>query len=210
MNELEQAIEILDKVQPSLQDVLFERYFRNGRYTFAPTEKQKKYLASLDTLKVLCIDHDAPYVYQKNGKPAGMLISILEDFEKKADVTLEYTFCENSEEAEELIKKQHYDFMVGMSFTSRYCAENGFVRSKSIMESNLAYVHDSENNSRKRVVVQKGLEDYIYDSYSSLVTSLISGGTQVVCIAIARDSDLQFIRLVNDYIYSLSGRWKYA
>lgn len=78
------------------------------------------------------------------------------------------------------------------------------------MESNLAYVHDSENNSRKRVVVQKGLEDYIYDSYSSLVTSLISGGTQVVCIAIARDSDLQFIRLVNDYIYSLFGRWKYA
>ena len=74
VNELEQAIETLDKVQPSLQDVLFERYFRNGRYTFAPTEKQKKYLASLDTLKVLCIDHDAPYVYQKNGKPAGFII----------------------------------------------------------------------------------------------------------------------------------------
>ena len=250
VNELEQGIEILEKVQPSLQDVLYERYFLNGRYAFAPTEKQKKYLASLDTLQVLCVDHDAPYVYQKDGKPAGMIIGILEEFAREAGVSLKYTVCENREEAEKLIGKNHYDIMVGMSFTSKYCAENGFVRSKSIMESNLAYVHAPDNEKHRRVAIQNGLENlvdtsnfdesfscanavecinavkngdadyavsdrsslsyYIYDSYSSLVTSLISGGTQVICIAIARDSDLQFIRLVNDYIYSLSDLQKTA
>ena len=250
VNELEEAIEILDKVQPSLQEVIFNRYFQSGRYVFAPTEKQKKYLASLGTVQVLCVDHDAPYVYQKNGMPAGMIIRVLEEFARKADVSMEYTFCDSREEAEKLIDEKHFDIMVGMSFTSEYCAAHGFVRSKSIMESNLAYVHESDNEEHKTVAVQKGLEGladttdfketiscenavecinavkrgdadyavsdrsslsyYIYDSYSSLVTSLISGGTQVVCIAIARDSDLQFIRLINDYIYSLSDSQKTA
>ena len=44
----------------------------------------------------------------------------------------------------------------------------------------------------------------MYDTYSTLVTGLISGSAQNICIAIARESNLQFIRLVNDYIYSLS------
>ena len=250
VHELDDVIKTLDLVQPSLQEVLFERYFRNGKYIFAPTEKQKEYLASLGTIRVLCVDHDAPYVYRKNGKPAGMLVGVLEDFARKADVSLEYSFCNSREEAEERIKNEKYDLMIGVSFTSRYCAEHGFVRSKSIMESNLAYAHYSENDSHKKIAVQEGLEDlvdttefketfscgnakecveavkkgkadyavadrsglayYIYDSYSSLVTSLISGGTQTICIAIARDSDLQFIRLLNDYIYSLSDTQKTA
>ena len=250
VNELEAAIETLDKVQPSLQEVLYERYFQRGKYVFTLTEKQKKYLASLGTIRVLCVDNDAPYVYQKNGKPAGMVISVLEDFTRKADVDIEYVFCESRKEAEEMVSHESYDLMVGMSFTSRYCAENGFVRSKSIIESNLAYVHDPDNEKHRKVAVQKGLEDlvdtmdfeetvscdnalecikavkdgdvdfavsdrsslayYIYDSYSSLVTSLITGSTQTICIAIARDSDEQFIRLINDYIYSLSDMKKTA
>ena len=134
--------------------------------------------------------------------------------------------------------------MLGLSFSSEYCAQIGFVRSKSIIDSNLAYLHRSENNSHEKVAIEKGMENladttefreivkcdnvmqcmeavtegkadyaigdrssleyYMYDTYSTLVTSLISGGTQNICIAIARDSDLQFIRILNDYIYSLS------
>lgn len=58
-------------------------------------------------------------------------------------VSLEYSFCNSREEAEERIKNEKYDLMIGVSFTSRYCAEHGFVRSKSIMESNLAYARYS-------------------------------------------------------------------
>lgn len=251
IRELDQAISILDQVQPSLQDTLFERYFRDARYVFSPTEEQKEYLKTPKKLEVLCINNDAPYVYQReNGEAAGMLISVLNDFAQRTDLDIHYTFCDYREDAEVLMKKNHYDLFIGMPFTSDYCAEIGFVRSKSIMESNLAYVHDGENNSRKCVAVEQGLEDivdtsdfdevvlcnnvmsciaavktgvadyaigdrsgleyYIYDSYSSLVTSLIAGTSQTVCVAIARDSDLEFIRLLNDYIYSLSDLQKTA
>ena len=251
IQELDKAIDILNLVQPDFQDVLFEQFFRDARYIFSMTEEQEAYLKSLDELQVLCIDNDAPYVYQReDGTAAGMLISMLDDFSKKTGIQMNYTFCEFREDAEALMKKTHYDLLIGTPFTSDYCAEIGYVRSKAIIESNLAYVHNGINESHKRVAVEQGLENivdtsdfdevilcsnamtciaavkngqadyaigdrsgleyYIYDAYSSLVTSMISGESQKICVAISRDSDLEFIRLFNDYIYSLSDLQKTA
>ena len=244
LKEVDEEISIIKQVQPSLPDVLFDKYFRNTRYVFAPTQQQKDYLKSMDTLEVLCVERDAPYVYQKEGKPAGMMVEILNSFAEETGVSINYTFCQSRDEAEQKLKEESYDLMIGLSFDSEYCARLGFVRSKSIMESNLAYLHRSENSSHKTVAIEKGMESlvdttefqevikcdnivqcmeavtngradyavgdrsaleyYMYDTYSTLVTGLISGRAQNICIAIARESNLQFIRLVNDYIYSLS------
>ena len=244
LQELNEAMETVAEVQPSLQEVLFDRFFRNTRYVFSPTETQRHFIESLGTLHVLCMDHDAPYVYRREGEPAGMLVRILDEFAEETGLTIEYTFCEEKEEAEEKLQEEHFDMMVGLNFTSAYCAQIGFVRSKSIMESNLAYLHKGNNTDQKRVAVESGLENlvdttdfeetiicdnaldcvtfvdqgladygigdrssleyYTYDTYRTLSTSLISGSTQTVCIAVARDSDLQLIRLLNDYIYSLT------
>lgn len=244
LKEVDEAISIIKQVQPSLPDVLFDKYFRNTRYVFVPTQQQKDYLKSMDTLEVLCVERDAPYVYQKEGKPAGMMVEILNSFAEETGVSINYTFCQSRDEAEQKLKEESYDLMIGLSFDSEYCARLGFVRSKSIMESNLAYLHRSENSSHKTVAIEKGMESlvdttefqevikcdnivqcmeavtngradyavgdrsaleyYMYDTYSTLVTGLISGSAQNICIAIARESNLQFIRLVNDYIYSLS------
>lgn len=244
LKEVDEAISIIKQVQPSLPDVLFDKYFRNTRYVFAPTQQQKDYLKAMDTLEVLCVERDAPYVYQKEGKPAGMMVEILNSFAEETGVSINYTFCQSRDEAEQKLKEESYDLMIGLSFDSEYCARLGFVRSKSIMESNLAYLHRSENSSHKTVAIEKGMESlvdttefqevikcdnivqcmeavtngradyavgdrsaleyYMYDTYSTLVTGLISGSAQNICIAIARESNLQFIRLVNDYIYSLS------
>lgn len=244
LKEVDEAISIIKQVQPSLPDVLFDKYFRNTRYVFAPTQQQKDYLKSMDTLEVLCVERDAPYVYQKEGKPAGMMVEILNSFAEETGVSINYTFCQSRDEVEQKLKEESYDLMIGLSFDSEYCARLGFVRSKSIMESNLAYLHRSENSSHKTVAIEKGMESlvdttefqevikcdnivqcmeavtngradyavgdrsaleyYMYDTYSTLVTGLISGSAQNICIAIARESNPQFIRLVNDYIYSLS------
>ena len=244
IQELDEAIRVVTEVQPSLPDVLFNRYFRNTRYIFALTKEQKKYLSSIKKLRVLCVDHDAPYTYQRNKKPAGMLVSVLNDFGKETGLSIQYTFCDNIEEAEKRLKKETYDLMIGISFSSKYCAKIGFVRSKSIMDSSLVYLHKSENRKHGILAIEKGIEAnidatkfqkviecqnttecikavesgkadyaigdrsgmayYMYDTYSSLVTSLISGNTQTICIAVNKNTDLKFIRILNDYIYSLS------
>ena len=40
LKEVDEAISIIKQVQPSLPDVLFDKYFRNTRYVFAPTQQQ--------------------------------------------------------------------------------------------------------------------------------------------------------------------------
>ena len=95
LKEVDEAISIIKQVQPSLPDVLFDKYFRNTRYVFAPTQQQKDYLKSMDTLEVLCVERDAPYVYQKEGKPAGMMVEILNSFAEETGVSINYTFCQS-------------------------------------------------------------------------------------------------------------------
>ena len=244
IQELDEAISTLNQVQPSLQDVLFERYFHNTRYLFTPDEEQMAYLKTLGTLQVLCVDHVAPYAYQRDGSPAGILVSVLQDFAKEADVSVEFHFCESQTEAEKLMEQNRYDFLIGLPLDSDYCAGIGFVRSKSLMETSLVCAHDANKENCESVAVKQGLVDqadlsayeeivifdsveeciqavnngeadgligdrseveyYIYDTGSPLVISQISGDPKTICLAINRDNDLQFIRLVNDYIYSLS------
>ena len=72
---------------------------------------------------------------------------------------MKYTFCQNRDEAEQKLKEKKYDLMLGLSFSSEYCAQIGFVRSKSIIDSNLACLHRSENNSHEKVAIEKGMEN---------------------------------------------------
>ena len=244
VRELNEAISTIDQVQPSLQDALFDKYFRDTRYVFTLTAEQEEYLKSIDTLRVLCVDMNAPYVYLDEGKPAGMLVEVLKDFERETGLNVQYEFSENREETEKRLREKHFDMLLGVNLTSEYCAKIGFVRSKSIMDSDLAYLYKSGNEKHKTAAVERGLEElvnttdfenvitcdnavaciaavesgiadyavsdrssleyYIYDAYRPLSVSSISGNTQTVCVAISRDSDLKFIRLVNDYVYSLS------
>ena len=246
--KLDEAIATLNQVQPSLQSVLFERYFMQNRYIFTMTQEQKEYMVSVGTLRVLCVDHDAPYAYRKNGEPAGMMVSILNAFASDCGIRVEYTFCDTKDEAEKRLEKEHYDIFAGLPFTSRYCADIGYVRTRSVMESGLAYLYDPNNPRRKVAAVvdgldslvdtadfqeilhcdnaleciqavnrgkadyaladRSGLEYYIYDTYSPLLTSPVSGETQNITFAVARNSDLRLIRLLNDYIYSLSDQEK--
>lgn len=99
VDELNDAIQKIDYVQPALQDTLFARYFRDAENDFTLTEQERADLSALGTLEVLCIDYDASYVYQQDGTAKGMLIFLLDGFSGAAGVTLHYTFCETRSEA---------------------------------------------------------------------------------------------------------------
>ena len=47
------------------------------------------------------------------------------------------------------------------------------------------------------------MEYYIYDTDSSLTTSLITDGTQNIRAAVSRECSLDFLTVLNNYIYSL-------
>lgn len=207
---------------------------------------------AVGTFQVLCVDHDAPYVSQTDGKPTGMLISILDAFAQNAGVEMAYTFCEDRTQARELLETGNFDLVVGAPMTSSFCAEVGLINSAPVIDSVLAYVQKptSGNGSGSgstgggTIAVVKGLEDlfdlsaydevlscdsarecieavekrkadlaagnrsvmeyYIYDTASTLVTSMIPGMTQQVTIDVSRSCDTEILAALNSYIYSIS------
>lgn len=243
VKELDDTIKKIDTIQPKLQDSLFEKYFNNTEDIFSMTEEQKTVLSAMGKIRVLCVDNDAPFVYQEKGEPKGALVLLLNDFAKAVDLKIDYTFCDSRDEAEKLLEEKTYDVLIGAPFSSDYCAKKGFIKSESIFESALAFVQNTSNSKRNSIAVVKGLESlintanysnviicdnakecidavnskkvdvaagdrsimeyYIYDTDSSLTTSLITGGTQNIRVAVSRECSLDFLTVLNNYIYSL-------
>lgn len=189
IDQLDATIVKINKAESKLQDNLYDKYFRNIDDVFLLSDEQEEALQQMDTLKVLCIAHDAPYVYQRDGEPAGMLISILEDYAEKVGVSLDYTFCENREEAENLLQQDSYDIFIGLPLTSTDCAKLGYINSVPVIESILAYVNNPSGAQGDRIALVRGLEeqidtsDYsetqIYDSISECLDAVSSGKVDI-------------------------------
>ena len=244
IQEVDAAIARINQIQPHLQDTLFTAYFRNTDDEFVLSDEQAQTLSEIKTLHVLCIDQDAPYVYQNHKEPSGMLISILNDFADTLNMSIDYTFCQSREDAQSYLDKGSYDLLIGMPFTSDYCSQNGFIQSEPVILSSLAYARSPYKTSQDSIAIVRGLEDfidtssykdvqlydnaadciaavsggqadiaagdrsvmeyYIYESDKPFTTSLISGETQQVCIAISRNCPDTLAAVLNNYLYSLS------
>ncbi len=161
VEQMDDAIAKLNQIQPNFQSELFEKYFSSVNTEFTLTDSQKEFLESVDTLRILCVDHDGPYVFQKDGQAVGMLVSIIDNFAAQSNITTEYTFCQNREEAENLLAQSDYDMLIGMPFTSEYCTSVGFITSEKIMESNFLLAYRESETKRETVAMVTGAESLI-------------------------------------------------
>lgn len=247
IEQLDNAMQQILELQPELQDKLFDTYFVDTVNTFSLTDEQRKMLEEKQHLRVLCVDKDAPYVYQEKGEAYGGLVLAINDFADEVGLTVEYTFCENRSEAEKILSTETYDFLIGIPYTSSFCAENGFIRSDSIFDAGMTFVRNKHVNSSydsETIGTIEGLENsfdssqfqkvvlfddakacisalkrgnvdvvagdrsvmdyYIYEDGSTMQTSVISGKTHDVCIAVSRENDLPLLGILNNYINNLS------
>ncbi len=248
VEKLDATIELMDQVDPNLQDNLYNTYFRVVNESFRLSDAQKTALSEMGTLHVLCAESSAPYAYQLDGEPAGMLVSIMNDFAEKAGLAVEYSFCENREDARKKLASGAYDILIGIPLTSGLCSELGLINSAPIINSVLAYAqHPTKagkapaaqtiaivkglqeqiptdgyqnvlfcDNSKACVeAVQSGradlavgsrvgLEYYIYETASTLVTSQLPGQALEADIAVFRKSEPHLLAAMNNYIYSIS------
>lgn len=159
--QLDEAISTLNQLQPNYQSELFEKYFGNNSSEFLLSSSQKEFLKSIGTLHVLCVDRDGPYVFQKDGKPTGMLVSLINNFVDKSEISVEYTFCQNRREAEKLLVQSDYDMLIGIPLTSQYCASLGFITSETVMESNFLLACDLSNDKQETVALVDGAEGLV-------------------------------------------------
>ena len=174
IEKLDETIALIDQVDPNLQDNLYNNYFRVVNDEFRLTEAQKQAFSQLGTLKVLCAENSAPFACRKDGAPAGMLVSILNDFGTQVGVTVDYTFCDSREDAWQKLRESQYDAIVGIPLTSGVCAQLGFINSSPAIEAALAYAQDPTSgggdNSTKTIAMVEGLQEQIVtDEYKAVI-----------------------------------------
>ena len=159
------------------------------------TVRPGEYDAILMDVQMPVMDgYDAPYVYQRDGSPEGMIISILNDFSTETGVSLHYTFAESRSEADKMLDDGKYDMIIGFQFDSDYCAEHGFIRSEAINDKKV----DAAAGDRSI------MEYYIYETASRLTTTLITGETQKISVGVSKKRGTGLMEILNRYINSLS------
>ena len=189
--QLDAAMAQIDEMQPELQDNLFDKYFLNTENAFYLTADQKALLAGMTELRILCVDKDAPYVYQEGGEAKGALVLAVDDFAQNVGLTPVYTFCDNQTEVENALSSGSYDFLMGMPIVSSFCAENGFVRSESVFSAGMSLVRKNGGRSfsEETLGIVRGLEDsldttsfggvVLFDSAQACIAALKGGKVDV-------------------------------
>ena len=161
IEELDAAIRKIDQAEPQLQSRLYSSYFHSMLDAFELTQEQKDKLSGFGEIRVLCVDNDAPYAYQHSGEPTGMLIAILNDFALELSLDISFDFCASRDEAEALLGRQHYDILLGLPFTARFCGEHGYIKSEPVIGSGIAFVRDISNSRRDSTAVVRGIESLV-------------------------------------------------
>lgn len=161
IEELDAAIRKIDQAEPQLQSRLYSSYFHSTLDAFELTQEQKDKLSGFGDIRVQCVDNDAPYAYQHSGEPTGMLIAILNDFALELSLDISFDFCASRDEAEALLGRQHYDILLGLPFTARFCGEHGYIKSEPVIGSGIAFVRDISNSRRDSTAVVRGIESLV-------------------------------------------------
>ena len=161
IEELDAAIRKINQAEPQLQSRLYSSYFHSTLDAFELTQEQKDKLSGFGDIRVLCVDNDAPYAYQHSGEPTGMLIAILNDFALELSLDISFDFCASRDEAEALLGRQHYDILLGLPFTARFCGEHGYIKSEPVIGSGIAFVRDISNSRRDSTAVVRGIESLV-------------------------------------------------
>lgn len=161
IEELDAAIRKIDQAKPQLQSRLYSSYFHSTLDAFELTQEQQDKLSGFGDIRVLCVDNDAPYAYQHSGEPTGMLIAILNDFALELSLDISFDFCASRDEAEALLGRQHYDILLGLPFTARFCGKLGYIKSEPVISSGIAFVRDISNSRRDSTAVVRGIESLV-------------------------------------------------
>ncbi|MDO4488624.1 MAG: transporter substrate-binding domain-containing protein [Eubacteriales bacterium] len=159
-DQLDEAISLISAIQPNFQDRLFDTYFGERVDYFIVTDAQRKTLEGINKISVLCVDMDAPYVYSDDGEPKGALVEIIKDFAENLGIAVEFTFCEDVTAAEQVLSDNSFDLVMGMPFTTDFCAKYGFVRTDPVFSAGLSYAKKeyTEGIDNHTVAIVKGLE----------------------------------------------------
>ncbi len=143
-DEMDAAMQKMDTTRPYLINDLQEKYFTTTpviEHTSIISDEDRKTLGTID---VLCAADDAPYAYKNDeGLPAGVLVSLINDYAAYIHADVSYSFAENINNIKEADNEHSCDIVIGRYFDSEYCVQNGLITTESVTTSELVMFRTS-------------------------------------------------------------------
>ena len=146
--QLDNALSNLSQAYPHLQTGLYQQYFR-GEERFRLSQQNTEYVASLEPLRVLFFDGNAPLQYVRDGEVKGVARTFIDSLCEATGLQYEPVVAANYEEGLRLIESGEVDLVGLLHRASGFAEESGLKLSSPYMESHsvLVYHEDASNFS---------------------------------------------------------------
>ena len=118
VNELNQAILDLSKMNPLLTTTLYNRYFEKQCGEIHLNASEKAYIKEHDNIKVLVLKDNAPIEDEKNQEAVGIGRDILDFISLNTGVKFEYEIVSTYDEYKHKLKNQEASILMGLPFNS--------------------------------------------------------------------------------------------
>lgn len=116
VQELNQALSTIAKVNPYFQESLKEKYFDFQSENITLTEEEQQYIESRGVVNVAVLAQKAPIQYiDKDGNPRGISVDLLNYIEKETGLKFHIQFMESFDEYEDYILSSKADMIAGIS-----------------------------------------------------------------------------------------------
>lgn len=229
LQQLDTAMRSLNTSQPNLQIELYELYFRQTD-NFQISDEHRRYVQSLDTMKVLFFDGNAPYQYVKDGELKGFAVEYLQRFAEITGLKYEPVIAKSYEEIIPLVENGEVDLVACIPTNSSLSSQENirftlpFFNSFSVTACDNHNPHQHPSNLEFRINTEQALYDIQHTKnygvqldYYSLVSYLQKpviyddlvidwGNTKnfSYVTSVAGDVPDGFVAILNQYISSIS------
>lgn len=153
LQELNVALNNMNRAYPRLQTELYNRYFEFTSKFFV-SEENKEYIQSLEPMKVLFFSGDAPFQYVKDGQVKGFAVSYLNQFAEQTGFRYKPVVADTFAEGSAMIANGEVDIIACVATNSEILSINGLQLTFPYFNSNSvvvcsSYALDHDHNEIK-------------------------------------------------------------
>lgn len=140
VSELSQAITDISRINPLFTTTLYNRYFTSSLDTIRLNSSEEAFVQSHNTIHVLVKGGYAPIEDVRDGEPCGVGKDILDRIKEQTGLKFEYTIADTYEEYDKLLKQEHFDLLMGLSYDVDKADEFNVALTSPYLTTNLVLV----------------------------------------------------------------------
>lgn len=207
MAELNEAMALLNKEQPSYMSNLHEKYFSLANTNFVLTETEKDYIGSSEIINVLLLGGKAPLQYydSKLDKVVGITTDVLDYISKISGLKFNYVYADDIEEYDRLLKEEK-PMIIGGVYNS---IDENYLTTKAYLKSGISLVTNKDVNandlSNKKVATVKNME---ITNISLTNDNVVYYDTPLQCLEAVNNGDVDYSYLNSHIVLFYSSNYE--